>query len=133
MAFAGWACSDASGPATKPWWPTSARIGAPSSSAFRRDMTTTAAAPSEIWDAEPAVIVPSGANAGRSFASDSAVVSGRTPSSSLTTSGSPLRCGISTGTISSSNRPSFIAAAARSCERAENSSWSCRLMPSRAL
>jgi hypothetical protein len=37
-------------------------------------MTTTAAAPSEICEADPAVIVPSGAKAGRSLARDSAVV-----------------------------------------------------------
>ena len=44
-------------------------------------MTTTAAAPSEICEALPAVIVPSAVNAGRSAASDSGVVSGRIPSS----------------------------------------------------
>ena len=44
-----------------------------------------------------AVIVPSGAKAGRRRASDSTVVSGRTPSSALTTIASPLRCGMVTG------------------------------------
>ena len=39
-------------------------------------------------------MVPSLPNAGRSLASDSAVVSPRMPSSWLTTTGSPLRCGI---------------------------------------
>ena len=68
-------------------------------------------------EAEPAVMVPSLAKAGRSLPSDSAVVSARTPSSSRTTIGSPLRCGISTGTISSSKRPFFCAAAAFWCER----------------
>ena len=53
-------------------------------------MTTTAAAPSEICDAEPAVIVPSLANAGRSRPSDSTVVSARTPSSSLNSIGVAL-------------------------------------------
>ena len=67
----------------------------PSSSALALLITTTAQAPSEICEAEPAVIVPSGLNAGRSLASDSAVVSPRMPSSSRTTTGSPLRCGIS--------------------------------------
>jgi hypothetical protein len=90
-------------------------------------MTMTAAAPSEIWEAEPAVTVPSAANAGRSFARLWAVVSGRTPSSSLTTRGSPLRCGTSTLTISSSNRPFFPAAVARWCDIAANSSCSSRV------
>ena len=80
----GWDSSDGSGPATTPCAPISARIGAPNSSAFARDMTTTAAAPSEICDAEPAVTVPSAANAGRSFARLAAVVPSRTPSSSVT-------------------------------------------------
>ena len=79
------------------------------------------------------MIVPSGAKAGRSLASRSAVVSARTPSSVVNTIGSPLRCGISTGTISSSKSPFFAASAARWWERAENASWSSRLMPSRAL
>ena len=89
-------------------------------------ITTTAQAPSEICDAEPAVIVPFLSKAGRSLPSDSAVVSPRMPSSWLTTTGSPLRCGISTGTTSSSKTPFFQAAAARWWERAENSSCSSR-------
>ena len=60
MAFDGWDSNDGSGPATVPCAPISAKIGAPSCSAFARLMTTTAAAPSEIWLAEPAVMVPSG-------------------------------------------------------------------------
>ena len=43
------------------------------------EATTTAAAPSESCEAFPAVTVPSGRNAGRSFASPSAVVSARMP------------------------------------------------------
>ena len=77
-------------------------------------------APSEICDAEPAVIVPSLPNAGRSFASASTVVSPRTPSSSSTTTGSPLRCGTSTGTTSSTKTPFFHASAASWCDRAVN-------------
>ena len=50
-------------------------------SALAGDMTTTAAPPSEICEALPAVIVPALSKAGRSAASDSAVVPGRTPSS----------------------------------------------------
>ena len=44
-------------------------------------ITTTAQAPSDSWDADPAVIVPPSLNAGASLASRSAVVPGRTPSS----------------------------------------------------
>ena len=49
------------------------------------------------------------------------------PSSLLTTTGSPLRCGISTGAISASKTPFFCAAAARWWERAANSSCSARV------
>ena len=55
-------------------------------------MTTTAAAPSEICDAVPAVMVPSLRKAGRSLAKDSTVVSARMPSSVSTTT-SPRRAG----------------------------------------
>ena len=121
--------SDGSGPATMPK-PTSSASGAtPSSSALAAVMTTVAAAPSEICDALPAVIVPSLANAGRRPPSDSAVVPGRTPSSVSTTIGSPLRCGIATGAISSAKRPSFCAAAARSWLLAASSSCASRVMP----
>ena len=64
-------------------------------------ITTTAQAPSEICDAEPAVMVPSLRKAGFNPASDSAVVLARMPSSSVNSIGSPLRCGIFTGTTSS--------------------------------
>ena len=56
----------------------------------------TAAPPSVICEALPAVMLPALSKAGRSAASDSKVVSARTPSSTLTTTGSPLRCGTST-------------------------------------
>jgi hypothetical protein len=82
-------------------------------------MTTTAHAPSEIWLADPAVMVPSRRKAGRSRPSDSTVVSARMPSSSLNRIGSPLRCGIGTGTTSSSYSPFFQPWAASWCERAE--------------
>ncbi len=72
-------------------------------------------------------MVPSLRNAGRSRDSDSVVVSARTPSSSLNTTGSPLRCGISTATTSSSNRPSFQARAASWWLRAANASCSSRV------
>ncbi len=96
-------------------------------------MTTTAQAPSEICEDDPAVIVPSLLKAGRSLPSDSAVVSARTPSSVEKTTGSPLREGIDTGTISSSKSPFLMAAAARWCERAENSSCSDRPRPRAVL
>jgi hypothetical protein len=119
IAFDGWDSREASGPATTPCAPISARIGAPNSSALARLITTTAAAPSEIWLADPAVTVPSAENAGRSFASDAAVVPGRTPSSSDTVIGSPRRCGTVTLTISSSNSPFLRAVIARSWDWAE--------------
>ena len=133
IAADGWLCRVESGPATTPCAPISASQVSPSSSALALLITTTAAAPSEICDDEPAVMVPSLANAGRSLPRLSAVVSERMPSSSLNTTGSPLRCGISTGTTSSSKTPFFQASAARWCDRAENASWSSREMPSSAL
>ena len=96
-------------------------------------MSTTAEAPSEICDELPAVIDPPCAKAGRRPASVSTVVSGRMPSSFVTTTGSPLRCGISTGTISASNTPSACAAAARWCERAATASCASRLISNRSL
>jgi hypothetical protein len=60
-------------------------------------ITTNAAAPSEICDAEPAVTVPFLSKEGRSLPSDSTVVSARTPSSVTNITGSPLRCGAATG------------------------------------
>ena len=61
--------AESSGPATTPCAPISASQVRPSSSALALLITTTAAAPSEICEAEPAVMVPSLANAGRSLAS----------------------------------------------------------------
>ncbi len=71
-------------------------------------------------------MLPFLSNAGLSPPSDSAVVPGRTPSSVSTTSGSPLRWGTSTGTISSAKRPSLMAAAAFSWLAAANVSWRSR-------
>ena len=91
-----------------------AEDGARRSAAARSaDMTTTAAPPSEICDAFPAVIVPVGVE-GRpqSWPSDSAVVPGRDALVGVDDDGSPLRWGTSTATISSANSPSLIAAAA---------------------
>ncbi len=133
IALAGCDWRELSGPATFPCGPISASQDSPSSSALARDMTTTAAAPSEICEEEPAVIVPSPSNAGRSAARDSTVVSGRMPSSSVNITGSPLRCGIATGTISASKIPFFLAAAARWWERAATASCSSRVMDRRVL
>ena len=57
----------------------------PSRAAASSLVTSTAAAPSLICDEFPAVITPSGLNAGLSAASRSAVVSGRMPSSTVIT------------------------------------------------
>ena len=104
----------------------------PSAAARSREVTTTAAAPSEIWEALPAVMVPSGENAGRSRPRASAVVPGRMPSSWSTVT-SPLRWAITTGTISSPRTPFLVASAARSWERADHSSWAARSIPRRWL
>ena len=61
------------------WSTIRARGVRPSSSAFSRDISSTAAAPSEICDELPAVILPSSLKAGFSSASASSVVSGRMP------------------------------------------------------
>ncbi len=88
-------------------------IGSRPSSSSRSSATTRqAAAASFCCAALPAVTVPPGM-IGRSAASDSSVVSARTPSSRSKTTGSPLRWGISTGTISSSKSPPAHAAPAR--------------------
>jgi len=71
----------------------------------------TAAAPSLMPEAFPAVTVPVLLNTGGSFAIFSRVVSmGR--SSTLNTLGSPFLWGITTGTISSATAPLALAARA---------------------
>jgi hypothetical protein len=72
------------------------------------------------------VTVPSFLNAGLSAASFSTVVPARGYSSTATTTGSPFRCGIETGTISLVNAPFCIAAAARRWLSAAKASWSAR-------
>ena len=128
-ALDGWECSELSGPATFPCAPISAMTFSPARSAYSADVTTTAAAPSEICEAVPAVIVPSVLKAGLSLASASAVVPGRMPSSSVTVSCSPL-CRTGTPAISAANRPFLAAAAARWWDMAANSSCCSRVMPS---
>ena len=98
-----------------------ARTGAPSSSAFCADISTTAAPASFMPEALPAVTVPSGLNTGFSLPRPSIVASGRTCSSRANSLG-PFLDFSSTGTISSSNRPCSCARAARRCDSTENSS-----------
>jgi hypothetical protein len=71
----------------------------------------------------PAVTVPPGRNAGWSVASFSSVVSGRGPSSALTS----VPSGAVTGVISRSKKPFFWASTARCWERSANSSISSRV------
>ena len=87
-----------------------ARGFSPSAAAFLAVITTTAAAPSLIPDALPAVTEPALSNAGRNPASASAVVFLLMNSSVLKIIGSPLRWGIETDTISSLNLPASCAA-----------------------
>jgi hypothetical protein len=78
-------------------------------------------------EALPAVTVPSLSKAGLSLASDSRV----TPAlgySSVSTTMSPLRDLMVTGTISSLNLPAFIAASALFCEATANSSCIWRVI-----
>lgn len=101
----------------------------PSSFAFSSLITTTAAAPSLIEEALPAVTrPPSGLNAGRSFASDSFVVPARGPSSVSTMIVSFFFL-TSIGTISSLNLPASRAAQAFCWLLAANSSSSSLVMP----
>ena len=89
---------------------------------------TSAAAPSTMPLAFPAVTMPSLPKAGRRPARVSIVVSARMWSSSLMET-TPLPFFTSTGTISSSNTPRALAAAAVCCERSENSSMALRSTP----
>ncbi|CAB4823449.1 unannotated protein [freshwater metagenome] len=93
-------------------------------------MITIAEPPSLICEALAAVIVPSLVKAGLRLPNDSIVVLARTPSSVVTSTGSPLRCGIATGTISSANLPAAMAAAARTLLFiAVSSCWSRVMAP----
>src|SRR6185503_4461538 len=79
----------------------------PSCAARSAFMTSTAAAPSLIPDALPAVTLPCLSNAGRNAESASSVAPALMNSSLSNATGSPLRCGSITGTISSLNLPAF--------------------------
>ncbi len=100
----------------------------PSFSAAAAEATTSAAAPSLMPEALPAVTVPSFLKAGLSLASLSSEV-WRGCSSVSNSTGSPLRCGTSTATISSLKRPAAMAASARCWLRRPNSSCSSRPSP----
>ena len=93
--------------------PTKKADGVKPSSAKRSSATTRQAeAASFCWLELPAVQTPP-ATIGFNFASEAAVVSARMPSSLQKEIGSPPRWGMGTATISSSNRPSAQARAAR--------------------
>src|SRR5690606_33077117 len=101
---------------------------APRASAALRSMSTTAAAPSLMPEALPAVTVPfSGTNTGLSFARSSRDALLRTCSSVSKTT-VPLRDLISIGRIWSRKRPSAMAAAARRWLSTASLSWSSRVM-----
>ena len=92
------------------------------------DATTTAAAPSLMPDALPAVTVPFFSNRATSFCKISSVVSARM-CSSLSTVISPFFVFTVTGTISSLNRHDSRAFAASMWLRYANSSAASRVMP----
>ena len=101
----------------------------PNSFAFSSLITTTAAAPSLIPEALPAVTSPPCFPEQHfKFARDSAVVPGRGPSSFTKSTISFLTL-IGTGTISSSNLPAAMAASHFCWLFAENASSSSRVMP----
>ena len=93
--------------------PTRVAMGVRPSSASRSSATIRhAALASFCWLALPAVTVPLGMST-RSLPMLSVVASARKPSSRVNSTGSPLRWGTLTGTISSAKRPASQAAAAR--------------------
>ena len=100
----------------------------PCASAYAREVSSSAPAPSLSVLELPAVTVPSRAKAGRSRASDSSEESRRGTSSASTTV-LPLRPGTSTGTSSSAKRPASSAATAFAWLRSANASCSSRPMP----
>ncbi len=100
----------------------------PRAAAFSDVIISSAAAPSEICDEFPAVMMlPSSFSTVFSPASVSTDEPGRMPSSAATT----VPSGRVTGAIWASNRPPACAAAARSWEVAENSSAAVRESPHR--
>ena len=81
---------------------------------------SSAAAPSLIPEALPAVTVPSAFTTGLSLFKPSKVVEARGCSSVSTITGSPLRCGITTGMISWAKKPLACATAVRCWLSKEN-------------
>ena len=92
------------------------------------EQTTSAAAPSQMPDALPAVTTPSFLKTGGSLASVSSVVCGRGCSSTANCTG-PFFDLSSSGAISSLKRPPSFAAAHAFCERSAYSSHSWRVIP----
>ena len=92
------------------------------------DASNSAAAPSLTPDALPAVTVMPSPLTPLRAASCSGLVLGRGCSSVSTITGSPRRCGIITGVISSANFAAACAAAQRCCDRSAKASWSARLI-----
>ena len=96
----------------------------PAAVAASADITTSAAAPSEIFEDEAAVSTPSLPNAARS--SGILLTSILPGSSSLSTTTSPLRVFTVTAAISPANAPLACAACARLALSAENASTVAR-------
>ena len=100
----------------------------PSSFAFASLITSTAAAPSEIWLALPAVTEPSFVNAGRSLARPSIELSARKPSSTSRPVFA-MHCSGVRAIISALNQPFLVASAARRWLSTLKASCSARVTP----
>ena len=98
---------------------------------FASSASSSAAAPSLMPEALPAVTVPPGRTTGFKVASVSIVVA-RGCSSRATMIGSPFFWTMATGAISASNRPAVCAASALDWLANAILSWSRRLMPNSA-
>ena len=99
----------------------------PRRAASAADISTVAAAPSEIEDEDAAVTVPSLRNAGFSVAIFArSTVNGV---SSRSTTVSPLRPLTVTGVISAANAPELTACSARCVDSVANASCSARVKP----
>src|SRR5450759_4022592 len=103
----------------------------PSSRAFSLVITCRAAAPSEICEEFPAVTTPSSVKARLSAPRVSIVLPRRTPSSAANSCLLPSAPTTCTRAYWPANRPSSIAAAARSCEETAISSHCSRVIPHR--
>jgi hypothetical protein len=128
-ALAGVRASHSNSSATAAWATIVPSTSRPSRSAHSSEASTSAPAPSLTPGELPAVCEPSLPERPGSEASRSSDVSRRGDSSASTTV-SPLRPLMVTGTISSAMRPSSVAAIARSCERSAQRSMSARVISS---